>query len=66
LEAQGRTQNATREWGTWQQNWDAQVKPLVEEDFQPAADAFLEQVAQGVSRRNTQGRHLSDVLKIHV
>lgn len=44
--AQERTQSAIREWGTWQQNWDARVKPLVEEDFKLAADAFLEQVAQ--------------------
>ena len=46
LDAQERTQSAMREWGTWQQNWDARVKPLVEEDFKLAADAFLEQVAQ--------------------
>lgn len=46
LDAQGRTQSAMREWGTWKQNWDAQIKPLVEQDFKLAADAFLEQVAQ--------------------
>lgn len=46
LGAQERTQSAMREWGTWKQNWDARIKPLVEEDFKPAADAFLEQVAQ--------------------
>jgi len=46
LDAQERTQSAIREWGSWQQNWDARVRPLVEEDFQLAADAFLEQVAQ--------------------
>ena len=52
LDAQERTQSATREWGTWKQNWDARVKPLVEEDFKLAADAFLEQVAQ--RHRQTQ------------
>ena len=46
LGAQGNAQSAIREWGTWQQNWDARIKPLVEEGFQLATDAFLEQIAQ--------------------
>jgi len=45
LDAQERTQSETREWVTWQQNWDARVKPLVEADFQPATNAFLEEIA---------------------
>ena len=52
LNVQERTQSAIREWGTWQQNWDARIKPLVEEDFKLAADTFLEQVAQ--THRQTQ------------
>jgi len=59
LDAQERTRSAVREWGTWQQNWDAWVKPLVEEDFQTAADTFLEQVA----RRHRQAQRTRSPFK---
>jgi len=54
LDAQGHTQSAMKEWGTWQQNWDTRIKPLVEENFQLAAGAFLEQVAQ----KHLQAQHV--------
>jgi hypothetical protein len=44
LDAQGSTQSAggEREWGTWQQNWDTRIKPLVGGDFQPAANRQMQ------------------------